>query len=38
MLKVSGGELDEGYVTAWADRLELRSIWDLIKQRLEQPP
>ena len=34
MLKVSGGEIDQAYIIDWADRLGLRSIWELIQQRL----
>ncbi len=38
ILKVSGGEIDEGYITEWADRMELRPIWDAIKRRLTEKP
>lgn len=36
MLKVSGDEIEEAYIVEWADRLGLRSIWDAIKQRLNE--
>ena len=36
ILKVSGLEIDESYIVEWADRLELRPIWDTIKQRLSE--
>jgi len=35
MLKVSAQEIDAGYIVEWADRLGLRPIWDMIKQRME---
>ena len=35
MLKVSGQEIDHGYITEWADRLGLRQIWDQILRRLK---
>lgn len=38
ILKVSGQEIDEAYIVEWADRLSLRAIWDLIKQRLNDTP
>ena len=38
ILKVSGQEIDEGYIVEWAERLGLRPIWDMIKRRLEAGP
>lgn len=35
MLKVSGEEIDEAYIVEWADRLGLRSIWEMIQHRLK---
>ncbi len=35
MLKVSGEEIDEAYIVEWADRLGLRSIWEMIRHRLK---
>ena len=35
MLKVSGEEIDQAYIAEWADRLELRQIWDMIRQRMK---
>jgi hypothetical protein len=35
MLKISGKEIDHTYIAEWADRLSLRSIWDMIQQRLK---
>lgn len=37
MMKVSSGEIDEGYIVEWADRLGLRFIWEMIQQRLKGP-
>jgi hypothetical protein len=34
MLKISGPEIDQAYITEWADRLGLRPIWEMIRQRL----
>lgn len=34
MMKISGQEIDQAYVTEWADRLGLRPIWDMIRERL----
>jgi hypothetical protein len=38
MLKISAGEIDESYITEWADRLGLCPIWDAIQQRLREMP
>jgi hypothetical protein len=35
MLKISGSEIDHAYIVQWADRLGLRSIWDMIQRRLK---
>ncbi|MBH0178176.1 MAG: hypothetical protein HP491_09990 [Nitrospira sp.] len=35
MLKVSGEEIDQIYIVEWADRLGLRSIWEMIQHRLK---
>jgi hypothetical protein len=36
MLKISAGTINETYVTEWADRMEVRSIWDAIQRRLQE--
>ena len=33
MLKVSGPEIDSGYVVMWAERLGLRGVWEAIVKR-----
>ena len=38
ILKVSGEWIDEAYIVEWADRMELRPIWDAIKRRLTEKP
>jgi hypothetical protein len=38
ILKVSGEGIDEAYIAEWADRLDLRDIWDAIKRRVTQKP
>jgi hypothetical protein len=38
ILKVSGEGIDEAYIVEWADRMELRPIWDAIKRRLTEKP
>ncbi len=35
MLKISGQDIDQAYISEWADRLGLRQIWDMIQQRLK---
>jgi hypothetical protein len=35
MLKITGKEIDQNYITEWVDRLGLRPIWDMIQQRLK---
>lgn len=35
MLKITGKEIDQTYITEWVDRLGLRPIWDMIQQRLK---
>jgi hypothetical protein len=34
ILKISGEEVDRGYITDWAKRLNLTEIWDAIQERL----
>ena len=34
VLRISGADVDRAYVTEWADRLGLRSIWDSILDQL----
>jgi hypothetical protein len=38
IMKVSAGEINEAYISEWADRLGLRPIWDAIKRRIEEAP
>ena len=33
IIRVSGAELDEGYIAEWADRLGLRALWDRIRKQ-----
>ena len=33
ILLVSGPDLDEAYVTGWADRLGLRTVWEQIRRQ-----
>jgi hypothetical protein len=33
IVRVSGPELDEGYVAAWADRLGLRALWERVRRQ-----
>jgi hypothetical protein len=35
ILRVSGAELDEPYITEWADRLGLRTLWEQIRKQAE---
>ena len=35
ILRVSGPELDERYITEWADRLGLRILWEQIRKQAE---
>ncbi len=37
ILKISGEEVDRGYLAEWAERLNLTEIWDAVKRRLEEP-
>lgn len=34
MLKVSAGEIDEAYIVEWADRLDLRPVWEAVARRV----
>jgi hypothetical protein len=34
ILKISGEGVDRGYITDWANRLNLTEIWDAIQERL----
>ena len=34
VLRISPSEVDREYVAAWADRLGLRDVWDLILDQL----
>ncbi len=36
IMKISAEEIDQGYITEWADRLDLRTIWDAIALRLKE--
>jgi hypothetical protein len=38
MLKVSPQEIDQEYVAEWSERLGLRPIWEMIKQRMADTP
>ena len=38
ILKVSAGEIDQGYIVEWAQRLGLEPIWTAIQQRLTEEP
>lgn len=38
ILKISGDGIDEAYIGEWADRLELRPVWDTIKRRIREKP
>jgi hypothetical protein len=35
ILRVSGSELDEGYIADWADRLGLRAVWEQIRTQAD---
>ena len=35
IIRVSGPELDEAYVVAWADRLGLRALWEQIRRQAD---
>jgi len=36
MFQVSGDEIERGYIEEWAERLELREVWQIILKKLEQ--
>ena len=35
ILRVSGPELDESYITKWADRLELSPLWEQVRKQAD---
>ena len=35
ILRVSGPELDESYITEWADRLELSPLWEQVRKQAD---
>lgn len=38
ILKISGKEIDQNYISEWADRLGLTEVWDAIQRRLREKP
>lgn len=38
ILKISGKEVDESYVSEWAERLGLTEIWNAVRRRLRETP
>jgi hypothetical protein len=37
IMKISGSEIDEAYITSWAAKLDLLEIWDAVRQKLNGP-
>src|SRR5262249_509524 len=38
ILRISGSELDETYVTLWARRLGVSAIWDQVRGQIDRAP
>lgn len=36
MMKISSEDIDEGYIAEWAKRLNLKTIWDAVKKRVNE--
>jgi hypothetical protein len=36
IIRVTGPELDEGYIRHWADRLGLRGLWDRVRRQADE--